>query len=697
MATKTVKKEILPRIYKKWYDFKIDSKTLKPVEFSWSLSSGIKRVRLYDSTSKPNEEVMRLNLRNKAESYYFVFDRTNRRIFAYPVMMSGHDTRSSCETAHYEKINDNVFYMFDENKQIWEIPKSDYRKYTGYNYQTHEYTYTMIEAKPRKVSRMSTYHYNMQCQLTAHIKAMFSELYGHDFVYQNKLVMDKDIRDNHWIWIAWLQAKGRRYSDKTIKNTDELMNKISPDSRTKQTMTTGGSWYTGVVLESVEDTAVLCYYSNCKETFRQIFNPKTCKVDHFIWKNDKWQKSSKLSDWQNINKIEIADSYRKTNPYDYQFLFEAEQHFHNRSDQDKRRYWYSPEKCLYNMLVNYLGHPVIHQILQIQTNDNNRKKLYNESCDLSKLYGKIPNKGKTLFAKLGVNKYQFANPSVIVYMKWLLETQNISHIDNDTWDRATEAFMGLGTGNYQDNEMKSFLKSRGEFSIDRWINICKLEKFDRAQHSGNYYYTGGVKQLYSDYYKSLSAMAEFGIDISSYPLIFNVKEQLQRYHDDAARAVSAVKNRAQDEKFEMLYYKREKMLENDGTHMITMPKCSSDLVEEGSYLHHCVGGYVNSVANGNTAIYFLRQSSAPDTPWLTVEVANKQCRQIHGSCNAWMGSKDEYFDAVPFLVWWFDKHDIQYSENLLTNMATGYGSISQRRTMPTAKIEAYKASKKNKK
>jgi hypothetical protein len=62
-----------------------------------------------------------------------------------------------------------------------------------------------------------------------------------------------------------------------------------------------------------------------------------------------------------------------------------------------------------------------------------------------------------------------------------------------------------------------------------------------------------------------------------------------------------------------------------------------------------------------------------------------------------MGSKDEYFDAVPFLVWWFDKHEIVYNDNLLTNKATGYGSISDRRAMPTEAINAYKALRKLKK
>ena len=187
------------------------------------------------------------------------------------------------------------------------------------------------------------------------------------------------------------------------------------------------------------------------------------------------------------------------------------------------------------------------------------------------------------------------------------------------------------------------------------------------------------------------------MDVSAYTLLFNTREQLQRFHDDAARAVSNVRNKAQDEKFQILYDKRRKMLANDGEYLIEMPKCSADLTEEGSKLRHCVGSYVNNVANGITAIYFLRQASAPNDPWLTVEVRDKSCIQIHGFCNAWMGSKDAYFAAVPFLVWWFNKHDILYNDNLLTNMAISYSSIGSRRAMPTAEIEAYKQAHTTKK
>ncbi len=696
MATKTAKKNELPKIAKKWYDFKIDPKTLRPIQFSWDLVAERKVVTIYDGMNKNKEEVINARLRNNLDSYYFVLDKANKRIFAYPIQLVGHSTRTGCPDAHYEPINSNSFYMWDENKQLWEVPKREYQKCTGYNYAERQYTYETIKAEPRKISRLSTYYYKVQCQLPSHIRSLFSELFGKDFIYQNKLITDNEIRENYWYWHSWLTTKGRKYSDKTIKSTDELMQKFSAEQRMYDSPASARIYEVYVTLESINGINALCYFSKGKETYRQIFNQKTGKMENFIWKNDKWQKTGKLSDYQCINAFSIEQSYQDSNEYDYKFLNEALEHY--KSDTSHRGYWYSPHKNIYDFTINYISKPVIHQLLQIQ-NKQSRTETYRNKGAIANMYGKIPNRGKTMFAKLGINKYQFDNPSAIVYVKWLLDKINISDMDKQTWDKCTAAFQDEKPGTYYDNDIISFLKSKGEFSIDRWIKICTLDRIHRAP--SNIYYGGyrdsGIKQLYKDYYMSLSSLSEFGIDISAYPLLFNDKQQLQRYHDEASKAVSSIRNRAQDEKFSMLYTKRLKMLENDGEYLIDMPKCSADLTEEGSKLHHCVGGYVNSVANGNTAIYFLRQASHPETPWLTVEVRNKQCQQIHGSCNAWMGSKDEYFNAVPFLVWWFEKHDIEYSENLLTNMATGYCQASSRRAMPTQAIEQYKALRKLKK
>lgn len=691
MATKTVKKETLPKIAKKWYELKIDPKTLRPVRFAWSLSSGLKEVVHYGALNKNIRDYLNCNLRNCIQSYYFVLDKGNKRIFAYPIQITGHNTRKECETAHYEAINSNIFYMWDENKQLWEIPYREYQRYLGYDYQNRQSRYETVKAEPRKVSRLSTYYYKVQAQLPSYIRSIFSELYGDDFVYQNKLITDSYIRSNHWYWTSWLNTKGRKYSDKTIKSVNELMDKFSSECRTHEEV--GHNYQTTVTLETINNITALCYFSQGKETFRQIFNPKTGKLDNFIWKNGKWTKSGKLSEWQQLNSFTIEQSYQDTHEYDYKFLKEANLYYNKR--EGDRGYWYSPCKSLYDFTHKYISNPVIHQLLQIQ-NETSRNEMYQQGGKINNIYGKIPNRGKTMFAKLGINKYQFDNPKVIVYVKWLLNQNNIAHMDNQTWDKCSAAFKDERTNGYNDREIIDFLQSKGEFSLDRWIKICQLNSLHRQTNSYGYG-AEPIKQLYKDYYSSLNAISEFGMDISSYPLLFNDRQQLQRFHDDAARAVSNVRNKAQDEKFQMLYGKRTKMLANDGEYLIDMPKCSADLTEEGSKLRHCVGGYVNNVANGNTAIYFLRQASAPNEPWLTVEVRNKQCIQIHGSCNAWMGSKDEYFNAVPFLVWWFDKHDIEYSENLLTNMATGYCQASSRRAMPYAKIAAYKQSMKLKK
>ena len=113
MATKTIKNYELSKIAKKWYKFKIDPKTLRPVRFSWRISSGTKEVIRYDSPNKNPQDILNCNLRNTINSYYFVLDKVNKRIFAYPIQLVGHQTRSRCKTAHWKSINSNIFCIWN--------------------------------------------------------------------------------------------------------------------------------------------------------------------------------------------------------------------------------------------------------------------------------------------------------------------------------------------------------------------------------------------------------------------------------------------------------------------------------------------------------------------------------------------------------------------------------------------------------
>lgn len=53
---------------------------------------------------------------------------------------------------------------------------------------------------------------------------------------------------------------------------------------------------------------------------------------------------------------------------------------------------------------------------------------------------------------------------------------------------------------------------------------------------------------------------------------------------------------------------------------IVCPKQANDLVDEGKALHHCVGGYIDSVAEGRSLIVFVRRVEEPKKPYVTVEV-----------------------------------------------------------------------------
>lgn len=81
--------------------------------------------------------------------------------------------------------------------------------------------------------------------------------------------------------------------------------------------------------------------------------------------------------------------------------------------------------------------------------------------------------------------------------------------------------------------------------------------------------------------------------------------------------------------------------QNDGTDafaikgkglILIVPKTGDEIRAEGAALHHCVGGYVERVAKGETSIFFVRKADSPDEPYFTLEWKNNdivQCRGLH--------------------------------------------------------------------
>ena len=112
-------------------------------------------------------------------------------------------------------------------------------------------------------------------------------------------------------------------------------------------------------------------------------------------------------------------------------------------------------------------------------------------------------------------------------------------------------------------------------------------------------------------------------------------KSLKLAHDLASKNLEIKVNNEQQEMFKEVINKDDyKNLEYKGTYYsVINPKTTDDIVNEGRYLHHCVGSYVNTVIKGATKILFFRNNDNIDKPLITLEVRNGVLRQYKGRQN----------------------------------------------------------------
>ena len=163
-------------------------------------------------------------------------------------------------------------------------------------------------------------------------------------------------------------------------------------------------------------------------------------------------------------------------------------------------------------------------------------------------------------------------------------------------------------------------------------------------------------------------------------LDFKTAEDIARLHDNLigllnleAEMKKAERDKALTEAFEKLQSKRIKKYEDTESNdnfIIRVPKGLNEITTEGQTLGHCVGGYVDRHAKGNTNILFLRKKDTPNTPFYTIEVDNSgYIVQIHGRHNRWLGNDPE---AISFVHKWITERGLSCEDYKLLNKGAGY-------------------------
>ena len=209
-----------------------------------------------------------------------------------------------------------------------------------------------------------------------------------------------------------------------------------------------------------------------------------------------------------------------------------------------------------------------------------------------------------------------------------------------------------------DAEMRMALQSRTDVQnltgampyagIGKILKYIQKQTEKRKEEKGHTTYTlEGIIRAYRDY---LRECEQLHFDLHDREILF--PKDLVAAHDRTMEQVEFEKNKADQEKFQKAVEKLEKFAWSEGEFFIRPAREQMELTAEGKALHHCVGGYIRDMAEGETAIFFLRKVSEPDKPFYTLELQKKrviQCRTEHNA------SYDRKPDVKNFVDMWMEK------------------------------------------
>ena len=202
------------------------------------------------------------------------------------------------------------------------------------------------------------------------------------------------------------------------------------------------------------------------------------------------------------------------------------------------------------------------------------------------------------------------------------------------WIRAMQALSGV-RGSIEEKEeailaMKSS-RHREELFLKRGLKLRRTVEYicEQARYSD---LTEHTAQQYVDY---LDMSDRLQLDTILYPNnLENAHYQLVELINDQKNKKRLAKASKKDRAIEKVYEKIAKKFSfADEKYILRPAKSNVEIVREGQIQHICVGNgnYTEKMIRGKSYILFLRQQSAPDKPYYTVEITPEyEILQRHG-------------------------------------------------------------------
>ena len=358
-------------------------------------------------------------------------------------------------------------------------------------------------------------------------------------------------------------------------------------------------------------------------------------------------------------------------------------------------------------IITLLRHPIVEMLLKSGYTEIAKRVASggNVSANIKRIFRSKERKAN-IYKQLGVNKYTLQkleatmkpNYSTGYYYnyystnhEWIISDikkvygmDDISDLSPESIDLVWDIIKGdsrilynlFGNGGYYHREEVELTTEQGKL----FIRLCKINQKSNKNED--------VFRIYEDINRLKNTIINMP-DINI--MCFHNVDEMVRIHDylvrikniedqDRPAAIDARNKKA----FDKQQKERVEKYELTGEKFcIRMPKDLKEIVTEGHILDHCVSGYVNRHAIGETNIIFLRKKDAEDIPFYTIEIRDGRVIQIHGKHNRWLGNDPE---AIPFVYEWLKQLGVKFDNKVLLNKGTGYSASHE--CLPTSYLTA---------
>ena len=289
------------------------------------------------------------------------------------------------------------------------------------------------------------------------------------------------------------------------------------------------------------------------------------------------------------------------------------------------------DMCRHNVLVNTFNPSMYSRYWE--QNSKLFTRLYNmfpSMTDLRKYQSSIP----VIF---WIEDQYGANEAMYFAEKLVQSGIMELNYSDSSYYYANDAFPTKDAGSFM-----KVMASPYRINLRRFIDYILFDLYAQG-------YARVDKSFFNEYLDYLSMQQDFyGKVKEKYPAHFKTE------HDIMALKVNQAKLIARCENFEQQNESIKDLAYSGSGYCIVIPTKPEDLAEEGINLSHCVGQYIDRVAESECHILFLRRRGAPERSLVTLQLSGKQICQAQGANRRPITEQERRF-----LKQWGREKDIQ--------------------------------------